>query len=265
MAQSVVLYFSQNGHTKALAERIAARLEEGSISCDTVDIVNSAIPDMKEYKMIFVGSPLYYGVEPLIWEKYIDKLPNLSGKAGFIFSTYGVEGNAAPDSLMVENLKYYFSKKNLKILSSHGTVCEDTWPPLKKIGVSKDRPNEEDYKLFDGYIDRIISEYKQGKVDRAVYDYSVNLKVNTLGNTIKKMFVKTMPKVTVDTQKCTRCGFCAGGCPAGNIEVSNSAVIKSNCIKCYNCEKVCLNKAIKVNWKLLDYTCEKFLKSQENQ
>jgi hypothetical protein len=39
--------------------------------------------------LIFIGTPLYYGREPLIWKDYISKLPDMSGKPGSFFDLWG--------------------------------------------------------------------------------------------------------------------------------------------------------------------------------
>jgi flavodoxin/NAD-dependent dihydropyrimidine dehydrogenase PreA subunit len=252
MAKALILFFSQCGHTKILAERICAKLQAAGMNSDLIEITEGKPSGMDDYKIVFIGSPVYYYREPLIWEEYIKSLPDMTGKAGFIFSTHGAEKKKHVDKIMNDNLSLYFARKGLKILSADGTVCEDTWTPLKKAGMGFDRPNQDDMKGFDEYIERVISDYKSGKVDRAIYDFSLKNRKHKLGNWFWKLFIRICPKPHADNNVCTKCSLCVQRCPANNIELNDSLKIHSDCIKCYECERVCKSNGIKVNWKLID-------------
>ncbi|MCX8131754.1 MAG: EFR1 family ferrodoxin [Clostridia bacterium] len=255
MPKILILYFSQYGHTKDLAYRISKKLENASIPADIKSVPKDTIDDASSYKLIFIGSPVYYGVEPLIWEEYISRLPDLTGKAGVVFSTYGAANIESPERHMLENLTLYFKKKNLKILYSSGTICESTYPPLKKLEISKERPNEKDLEKFDCHIDQIIKDLKSGKVDRAIYDFSDKTKRHPFASLFRKGSFMLSPGVKADNRKCRHCNVCVEVCPAGNIRDNGSIKIGNKCIKCYMCEKVCPQKAVYANWKLMGAIC----------
>jgi len=64
------------------------------------------------------------------------------------------------------------------------------------------------------------------------------------------MHSDVLPSVTED--KCIACGRCSEWCPAGAIEVEESAVAvidKDKCIGCGECTVTCTEGAIKVSWK----------------
>ncbi len=46
------------------------------------------------------------------------------------------------------------------------------------------------------------------------------------------------------TDQCTRCGTCAGGCPAGNIAVDDSVKFGNACENCFACVNLCPAHAI---------------------
>ncbi|NLK86458.1 MAG: 4Fe-4S binding protein [Clostridiaceae bacterium] len=252
MARALILYFSQGGHTKGLAERLSEKLRENGITSDMMAVPWERPADLSDYRLIFIGTPLYYGREPLIWKDYISKLPDMSGKPGFLFSTYGAEGTKRPDRFMAENLKQYFWGKGLKLLSNHGITCEDTWPPLKKLGYGQGRPDRDDLDGFDKYIGNVLNEWKTGRIDRAMYDVSIRLEGSKVINFLLGIWLRIVPKPAIDVDKCIKCQACIKSCPAGNIEAGSTMRIGPRCIKCMECERICTHGAVRTNWALID-------------
>ncbi len=252
MAKALILFFSQGGHTKELAARLAEKLSENGVPSDIMAVPWERPADLSDYRLVFIGTPLYYGREPLVWKDYINKLPDMSGKPGFIFSTYAAEGTKRPDRFMIENLKLYFWKKGLKLLSYCGITCEDTWPPLKKQGYGKGRPNRDDLDSFDKYIDSVLADWKSGRIDRAMYDVSVKLEGNKLINVLLGIWFRIVPKPVIDEEKCIKCQACVKACPVGNIEAGGTIRIGTKCIKCMKCEQICSQGAVKTNWTLIE-------------
>lgn len=252
MARALILYFSQGGHTKELAERLAGKLRDNGITSDSFAVPLERPSDVSDYKLVFIGSPLYYGREPLVWKDYINKLPDMTGKPGFLFSTYGDGEANRPDRFMTENLRQYFWQKGLKLLSQCGTACEDTWPPMKKIGYGKGRPDRDDLDKFDKYIDSVISEWKTGRIDRAMYDVSVKLESSKLINFLLGLLFRVVPKPRIDNEKCKKCLVCVKACPVGNIDAGSTITIGPGCIKCIQCEQICSHDAVKTNWTMIE-------------
>lgn len=252
MARALILYFSQGGHTKDLAVRIAAKLEENGIPSDSMAVPGERPENISDYRLVFIGTPLYYGREPLVWKDYIKKLPDMSGKPGFLFSTYAAEGIKHPDRIMNENLTQYFWEKGLKVISCCGTTCEDTWTPMRKLEYGKGRPNRNDLEKFDEYIDSVLGDWKTGRIDRAMYDISIKLEESKLINALLKIWFTIVPKPRIVKENCIRCQACVKSCPAGNIEVGSTIRIGPGCIKCMECERKCGQGAVKTNWTLIE-------------
>lgn len=54
--------------------------------------------------------------------------------------------------------------------------------------------------------------------------------------------------VTVDADKCTACGACAGACPGSVFEIEDVAVVTDNeCMGCESCIAICPTGAITLN------------------
>lgn len=252
MARALILYFSQGGHTKELAERIADKLRENGMPSDSMAVPWERPADLSDYRLVFIGTPLYYGREPLVWEDYINKLPDMTGKPGFLFSTYAADSKNRPDRFMIENLKQCFWRKGLKLLSCCGITCEDTWPPMKKQGYGKGRPNRDDLESFDKYIDSVLADWKSGRIDRAMYDVSIKLEGSRLINFLLGIWFSIVPKPAIDNERCIKCKACVKACPAVNIEAGSTIRIGPGCIKCTECEQICSQGAVNTNWTLID-------------
>ncbi len=252
MAKALILYFSQGGHTKDLAVRIAAKLGENGIPSDIMAVPCERPANLSDYRLVFIGTPLYYGREPRVWKDYIKKLPDMSAKPGFLFSTYAAEGTKHPDRIMAENLTRYFWEKGLKLISYCGTTCEDTWTPMRKLEYGKGRPNRDDLDRLDKYIDSVVSDWKTGRIDRAVYDISIDLKESKLINALLGIWFRIVPKPGIDKEKCSKCQACVKICPVGNIKAGSTIRIGPGCIKCMECERICSSGAIKTNWTLIE-------------
>lgn len=62
-----------------------------------------------------------------------------------------------------------------------------------------------------------------------------------------------MPLITIDEQKCTRCGLCTKACPVGIIVLQENfprtvAKIEKGCITCGHCAAVCPREALSHCW-----------------
>ncbi len=91
MAKIIVIYYSQSGNTKKMAELIADSIKKEKLEVDLNEVGQVKPQDLMKYDGIIVGSPTYYGsmsyqIKQLFDEsvKYHGKL---DGKVGSAFST----------------------------------------------------------------------------------------------------------------------------------------------------------------------------------
>jgi len=248
VSKVLIFYFSQNGSTKFVSEVIENRFKERSIGVKIVDITgNDLYINLYDYNIIIFCSPIYYKREPLIWRYFIEKLGDMHGKAGYIFSTSGMNVNE-DELLIVESFKDMTIDRGLKIIGNNSTVCENSYPPFKKESINRGRPNLSDIEKVDKFVLGIIDDINTKKIERAVYD--VTYKSNKA--VLKKMSAKFMfaysPKIKFIESNCTKCKMCIEPCPMNNISVDDKLVFGNNCMKCYMCYMCCPNKAFEVNW-----------------
>jgi len=118
MPKALVAYFSRTGHTKKMAERIAASLRAHDLETDLRAVGTVAVSDLLHYEAIILGSPTYYGT--MSWEvkKLLDDSVKyhgrLRGRVGGAFTSSG--NRAGGNETTVLDI--------LKALMIHGMVIQ---------------------------------------------------------------------------------------------------------------------------------------------
>ena len=114
----LIAYFSATGNTKSVAEKLASAIDadlfeiipdqpytsddlnwqndqsRSSIEMNDMNsrpTISSKIDDISQYKIIFVGSPIWWGREPSIMDTFIESY-NFAGKTVIPFATSGSSG-----------------------------------------------------------------------------------------------------------------------------------------------------------------------------
>jgi NAD-dependent dihydropyrimidine dehydrogenase PreA subunit/flavodoxin len=258
MAKILILYYSQFGSARLISEVIEKCFNRVNIITKRLDItVDKEIEDLDNYKIIVFCSPVYFQREPLIWDDYISKLGRLDQKAGYIFSTYSINPGQE-DILLIDRFKELTIKKGLKIIGSIGTICEETYPPLRKRKINSGRPNLSDLKRIEDYVQGIISDIKNRRIDRAIYDITYKETNMVIRKMSAKLAFTTSPKVVLNERSCYKCKLCIEPCPMQNITFNQKIYIGKNCMKCYKCYTICPNKAIEVGWDKIDGLIKRF-------
>ena len=81
-----IIYFSGTGNTKFIAQTIKEELEKCNEDCDLINIESKTI-NLKNYKSLIIGGPVYVERYPEILLKYIDEnLKTYKGKC-MLFTT----------------------------------------------------------------------------------------------------------------------------------------------------------------------------------
>jgi len=85
MNKVLIATFSQTGSTKKTAEQITIGLRTANLDVTHFEITRDAIPDLKEYDIIGIGTPTYFFRPPFIVKDFIKNLKGLENKASFVF------------------------------------------------------------------------------------------------------------------------------------------------------------------------------------
>ncbi len=61
MARILIVYYSQSGNTKKMAEVVAEGIKQEAVEADLKDVKSVEPEELLKYQGIIVGSPTYYG------------------------------------------------------------------------------------------------------------------------------------------------------------------------------------------------------------
>jgi NAD(P)H dehydrogenase (quinone) len=91
MAKAIVIYYSQTGNTKKMAELIYEGLEKEGVEVNLKKVEEIKTEDLLKYDAIIIGSPTYYGTMAYPIKKLLDESVkfhgSLDGKVGAAFSS----------------------------------------------------------------------------------------------------------------------------------------------------------------------------------
>lgn len=145
--KNLIVYESiHHGNTEKIGKAMAEYLNADLIKTNDVN-VNT----IKDYDLIGFGSGIYNGKLHKNVLDLIDKLPTLSNKKAFVFSTSG-QGKAKYNNTIEQKLK----EKGFEVVGSFACKGYDTFGPFKLIGgIAKGRPNENDIQKAKEFAEKL--------------------------------------------------------------------------------------------------------------
>ena len=91
MAKMLVIYYSQSGNTKKMAEAVAEGIKQQAVEADLKEVKAVKPEELLEYQGIIVGSPTYYGTMAYQVKELFDASVSfhgkLDGRVGAAFSS----------------------------------------------------------------------------------------------------------------------------------------------------------------------------------
>ncbi len=91
MAKVLVIYYSQTGNTKKMAESIAEGIKKEGADAVLKDVQDVKVDELLKYEGIVIGSPTYYGTMSAQIKQLLDDSVKfhgkLDGKVGAAFSS----------------------------------------------------------------------------------------------------------------------------------------------------------------------------------
>ncbi|MFX0062500.1 MAG: flavodoxin family protein [Candidatus Hermodarchaeota archaeon] len=115
--------------------------------------------ELQEYSLIGFGSGIYDGKHHRSLLDLADKLPQVTDRKAFIFSTCGVPGIGMTEEVVVKNhasLREKLQSKGYMIVDEFSCVGFNTNSFLKLFGgINKGRPNAEDLKHAEEFAQNL--------------------------------------------------------------------------------------------------------------
>jgi flavodoxin/ferredoxin len=249
--KSLVICFSQTGNTRKAAECIQAGIKSVSGQCDLVELSAFEQANLKNYDLVGLGCPVFYYQEPSNIRDYIEHLPRLDRRQWFVFCTHGsVMGNTL--NSMADRLR----EKGALVIGYHDTYADGTLPFYPYPTLTTGHPDALDLAEAEKFGEAIAQRSERiAKGDLSLIPASEAVPEDwvRMADFLSREFLEqSMPRLRINTAKCTRCGECVSGCPVGGIDVEiDEPRIQQPCVYCYYCAKACPTLAIEADWEPL--------------
>ena len=242
-----IVYFSGTGNTEFVAKTIKNEFEHRNIPCDTYEITKNTGFEDKYNFYVFEG-PIYAELFPEVFTDWVKKhISEGKGRKCIVFSTQANKIAAGP---------VVFAKDLRRI--GFEVVIEDCIV----------MPNNYYLVLFRKFTEQQVGDAVKNARERVkiLVDLFLNNEKRLSNAKGREIWGKPMYKLfkmgskkwakkalSVNMDKCTRCGFCQKGCPVNNIEVQSDRVIFfENCISCQRCVHKCPQNAFLYKNKAVD-------------
>ena len=253
--QVLIIYFSQTGNTKKIAETIKKGIFKSGNTCKTEKIKEVDIDKLENYDLIGIGTPTFFYREPTNVKNLIRDIKEIKGKHCFLFCTHGS---------LIGNTFYYMNeeltKKGFTIIGTfdcYGYSSLQFYPePMHTEG----HPDEIELKEAEEFGENICeTSIKIQKGETSLIPKFELISKTWWARQSKQLTLEVLrkmsPKFKINMDKCMieKCLTCQENCPTNaiNVEVDPPEIQKEECIFCWYCEKACPVGAIEANWSLM--------------
>jgi flavodoxin/ferredoxin len=246
-----IIYFSQTGNTRRVAETMAGALIEAGHAARTISLKKALPQDAIAGDLLGIGAPCFSSQAPTPIKNYLRTLPDLNQKPAFIFATSG----GAPGRVLYD-LARLLKNKGADVVGGFLTRGALYHPAPCLIGRFPDRPNEADLARARRFALAIAEHSSSGSPGLVADSRTDTLRpdgifYNLVGLLSTDRFLRLlMPEPQLDSTRCDQCKWCVNECPMHNITLQPYPVFGKQCIRCYRCLSGCPQDAFKVNWWL---------------
>lgn len=246
-----IIYFSQTGNTRRVAQAMAGAFREGCHLTRTVSLKKATPQDAITCDLLGIGTPCFSSQAPTPIKAFLRTLTPLNQKRAFVFATSG----GAPGRVL-SDLTHLLQSKGADVIGGFLTRGEVRHPAPCLIGRMPNRPNEEDFaraRRFALAAAEHISAGRPGLVAGSRPDtlrtkegfYNLVGLIST--DRVERLL---LPEPRLDSTRCDQCKWCVYECPIHNVTLKPYPVLGKQCIRCYRCLTGCPQKAFEVDWRL---------------
>jgi flavodoxin/Fe-S-cluster-containing hydrogenase component 2 len=243
--KALIVYFSQFGTNARVANAIAMGMREAGYESHLWNLKNGQPPDVRNYQILGIGSPVYYFHLPLNVSHYVRRLPHLGGIAAFVFIVHGSH------RINTANwLRRTLERKGAREVGYFHCRGQAHVLPLLREGYlfSPDRPSESELAEARRFGQALVACAAGAFYARPPLEPKppliYRLERLLASRWLMEHFYSRLFRV--DATKCTACGLCTEICPTGNITKDTRGLPQwdRRCLICLNCEMKCPEEAI---------------------
>ncbi|EGW38167.1 EFR1 family ferrodoxin [Desulfosporosinus sp. OT] len=230
-------YYSGTGNTLLIVNEMIKIFSEKEIHVHSHKIEHTDPKKIDTGKTLGFAFPVaFQSAFPFIWN-FINNLPQAKGTSVFMIDTMMAFSGA-----IVGPLKKVLISKGYTCIGAREIVMPNNWFP-KKIDDEKNRKKindglEKARKYAEELIDDKASWNRIPFLSKGLYHICCNDLM------MKRINLADGRRITVDKEKCLRCGLCSKLCPVNNIEMKEYPVWHNSCEVCMRCLSFCPVNAV---------------------
>ena len=195
---------------------------------------------------LFIGSPVYvfHAVPPVI--RFIEAIPSVPAGTAVPFVTWGcvTSGVALWEMGKLLAEKGFGLAGAAKVLSVHSRLWQHQHP------IGEGHPDSADDAAVIGLVRSVFGNLNAADrrfLSLAELDYQSHDHRDMMMRTSVQSDPGKIPPRKVLEDKCTQCADCQAGCPADAIILAPYPVFGAACFGCFNCVRLCPEKAIETD------------------
>jgi Pyruvate/2-oxoacid:ferredoxin oxidoreductase delta subunit/flavodoxin len=242
---ALIVYFSQSGATARVAEAVAHGLRDCGYAIDLWNLKMGPPPDVRNYTLLGVGSPVYYYRVPFNVADLIASLPRLDGRPVCTFLVCGAHSFDAGTSLRRMLARTgarevgYFAARGAGYFLGH----------LREgLLFSADHPTAAELVAAETFGRAVAARVAGKPYTPPPFDAKPPLIYRVERLLMSRWLIHHVycRLFKVDHGKCTACGLCMDNCPTTNIarDERGHPLWGKECLGCFSCEKDCPEEAI---------------------
>lgn len=253
MNRALIVYFSQGGTNKRVAEVIGKGLGGAGYRVDLWNLKDGPPPSPQAYDLFGIGTPTYYFRAPFNVTDYVDSLQELHGLPCFVYVVHGAyrgsTGNTIREALRL---------KGAREVGYFHCLGADFFLGYLKEGclISPEHPTREELDRAGIFAKDLLARLAGEPYLRPVDDPQVRMLYRLERFLANRMIVKHFYSrlFRVSEQCRPDCDLCVRQCPVQNIERDRKGRLKwgRKCLLCLSCEMNCPEDAIRspVSWPI---------------
>jgi len=254
--KAIVIYYSQTGNTKKVAQAIHAGMNNTGEQCDIARLRDVDLQNLADYDLIGLGSPIIHARELPNVTTFINGIESLDGKHAFAFCTHG-----ASPGFYLSRVVPALIQRGLIVIGWNNWFGGACHPLLPKPYFTDGHPDAIDLKEADDFGREMVERSRRISLGETEliptlpkgreYD-EIYRPIHEVPRHFQRLLNRTEFKVNKEKCNYPKCTYCIDNCPTGAIDLSVSPpIFDRSCDLCWLCEQTCPNGAIEIEWEQL--------------